>query len=64
LVARLNALRGEAADGGRVNTVGPSYIGMGLARKKAKSVTHVSGTKYHLCLRPLKSRPAARLRLG
>src|SRR5438105_6636495 len=29
-----------------------SFHGINTSRPKAKSVTHVSGTKCHLCLRP------------
>jgi hypothetical protein len=30
-----------------------AFHGINTSRQKAKSVTHVSGTKCHLCLRPL-----------
>src|SRR3954451_3048249 len=32
-----------------------AFHGINTSRQKAKSVTHVSGTKCHLCLRPYKS---------
>src|SRR5208282_3705867 len=37
-----------------------SFHGIHTSRPKAKSVTHVSGTKCHLCLRPLKTSRANR----
>src|ERR1700730_496718 len=37
----------------RSSTTEHSFHGIHTSRlKKAKSVTHVSGTNYHLCLRP------------